>query len=295
LGGDGLVDLITLALAKKYTNNYVAGSYERQMLGKPPLHPSRYGINCKTMYFKMDAGRFNFSWNNPAGRLWTFPAGTVDYNTAEPISTSTAEQPDVTIPEGGGVVTLTSDGWEGEYQLKCGATTTEYIGDLADIPLLTRFLRFSSCSNITGNIADVPPVRILYLEACPLLTGDIADLPSTITANLYLNNTPLITGNLENLPNITGSLYLTNTKVTGAYTNVSGKNVPSAFAVGGTQISAEDMDATLIAFAQCTKTGGSFIATRMTRTSASDEAVAHLTTPVAEGGLGWTVSGLTKV
>lgn len=289
------MDLVTYALAKKYTNTNIIRSYERQMLGKPPLHPSRYGINCKTMYFKMDAGRFNFSWNNPNGRLWTFPAGTVDYNTGESISTSTAEQPDVIIPEGGGVVSLSSDSWEGNYQLKCGATATEYIGDLADIPLLTRYLQLSYCSNITGNIADVPPVKTLYINGCPLLTGDIADLPSTITTNLQLNNDPLITGNLENLPIITGSLYLTNTKVTGAYTNVSGENVPDTFAVPGTQMSAEDMDATLIAFAQCTKTGGTFIATGMTRTAASDEAVAHLTTPVAEGGLGWTVSGLTKV
>lgn len=287
------MDLITLALAKKYTNNYVAGSYERQMLGKPPLHPSRYGINCKTMYFKMDAGRFNFSWNNPNGRLWIFPAGTVDYNTGEAISTSTAEQPDVIIPAGGGIVSLTSDSWEGT--LNRGGTTTEYIGDLADFPVITSLLNIKNCSSITGNIADVPPVNQLNAGGCPLLTGDIADLPSTITTNLYLNGDPLITGNLENLPIITGSLYLTNTKVTGAYTNVSGKNVPSAFAVPGTQISAEDMDATLIAFAQCTKTGGSFIATGMTRTSASDEAVAYLTTPVAEGGLGWTVSGLTKL
>jgi hypothetical protein len=289
------LDLVTYALAKKYTANYVAGSYERQMMGRPPLHPSRYGINCKTMYFKMDAGRFNFSWNNPAGRLWTFPAGTVDYNTGESISTSTAEQPDVTIPEGGGVVSLSSDGWGEGYSLNRGATGTEYIGDLADFPVITGQLHTKDCSSMTGNIADAPPVNQLNVGNCPLLTGDIADLPSTITTNLYLNGDTLITGNLENLPIITGSLYLTNTKVTGAYTNVSGKNVPIVFAVPGTQISAEDMDATLIAFAQCTKTGGSFIASGMTRTSASDEAVAHLTTPVAEGGLGWTVSGLTTV
>jgi hypothetical protein len=289
------LDLVTYTLAKKHTNNYVAGSYERQMLGKPPLHPSRYGINCKTMYFKMDAGRFNFSWTNPNGMLWTFPAGTVDYNTGEAISTSTAEQPDVIIPEGGGVVSLSSDSWEGNYQLRCGETKTEYIGDLADFPLMSTFLYTPNCSSMTGNIADVPPVKQLNVGGCPLLTGDIADLPSTITSHLYLNGDTLITGNLENLPSITGTLYLTNTKVTGAYTNVTGENVPSYFSVLGTQMSAEDMDATLIAFAQCTKTGGSFVANRMTRTSASDEAVAHLTTPVAEGGLGWTVSGLTKV
>jgi len=287
------LDLITLALAKKHTNNYVAGSYERQMLGKPPLHPSRYGINCKTMYFKMDAGRFNFSWNNPDGRLWTFPAGTVDYNTGESVSTSTAEQPDVTIPAGGGIVTLTSDSWEGDYHLKRGATTTEYIGDLADIPLLTRYLQLTLCANITGNIADVPPVKTLYINGCTL-PGDIADLPASITSVLNMNSCKNITGNLQNLHNINYNVNLGYTKVTGAYTNVSGENAPNIW-LDNTQLSSADMDTTLIAFAQCSRTGRRFSASGMTRTSASDEAVAHLTTPTAEGGLGWTVSGLTTV
>lgn len=286
------MDLITLALAKKHTNNYVAGSYERQMLGKPPLHPSRYGINCKTMYFKMDAGRFNFSWNNPNGRLWIFPAGTVDYNTGESISTSTAEQPDVIIPDGGGIVSLTSDGWEG-YNLKRVEISSGFIGDLADIPLLTGLLSLANCNSMTGSLADVPPTASFNANKCHLITGDIADLPPTINT-LYLQNCNLITGNLQNLHNIKGDLQLSNTNITGAYTNVSGDNVPNIW-LGNTQISAEDMDTTLIAFAQCTRTGGIFSASGMTRTSASDEAVAHLTTPTAEGGLGWTVSGLTKV
>lgn len=242
----------------------------------------------------MDAGRFNFSWDNPAGRLWTFPAGTVDYNTAEPISTSTAEQPDVIIPEGGGVVSLTSDGWEGNYQLNRGATKSEYVGDLADIPLLTNYLQIENCSLMTGNLADAPPVKMLNAIRCVLLTGDIIDLPSSIAYVLYLQGCPLITGNLSNLHNIRDVLQLSNTNISGAYTNVSGNNAPNVW-LNNTQISAEDMDATLIAFAQCTRTGGTFSANNMTRTATSDDAVAHLTTPVAEGGLGWTVSGLTKV
>ena len=240
----------------------------------------------------MDAGRFNFRWTNPNGRLWTFPAGTVDYNTGESITTSTAEQPDVIIPAGGGVVTLTSDSWEGI--LDRGRTTTEYIGDLADLPLLTDRLELTSCSKMTGNLADAPPVKIFIAANCASLTGDIADLPSSINYSLYLGNCQLITGNLQNLHNITNALNLSSTKVSGAYTNVSGNNVPSVW-LGNTQLSSADMDATLIAFAQCTRTGRTFSANNMTRTSASDEAVAHLTTPVAEGGLGWTVSGLTKV
>ena len=240
----------------------------------------------------MDAGRFNFKWTNPNGRLWTFPAGTVDYNTGESISTSTAEQPDVTIPAGGGIVSLTSDGWEGT--LDRGETKTEYIGDLADLPLLG-VLTLASCSKMTGNLADVPPsVSTFNAAYCISLTGDLADLPSSITSRLILNLNNAITGNLQNLHNIRGDVYITKTSISGAYTNVLGDSVPN-IDLSNTLISSADMDTTLIAFAQCTRTGGTFQATGMTRTSASDEAVAHLTTPTAEGGLGWTVSGLTKV
>jgi len=287
------MDVATLRRVQPLINKTVI-DYERQIKGlDKPLHPSRYGMKAKTMYFKMDAGRFNFSWNNPNGRLWTFPAGTVDYNTGEPITTSTAEQPDVIIPDGGGIVSLTSDSWEGNYRLYHGATTTQYIGDLADFPLLTDTLQLANCTIMTGDLADAPPVKTLNANNCVLLTGDIADLPSTINA-LYLGGCQLITGNLQNLHNITNTLNLSSTKVTGAYTNVSGTKVPSVW-LEYTQLSSADMDTTLIAFAQCTRTGSTFSATGMTRTSASDEAVAHLTTPVAEGGLGWTVSGLTTV
>jgi hypothetical protein len=244
------------------------------------------------MYFKMDAGRFNFKWTNPNGRLWTFPAGTVDYNTGEAISTSTAEQPDVIIPEGGGVVTLTSDGWEG-YNLTRVEISSGFIGDLADIPLLTGRLNLANCNSMTGSLADAPPVAEFNFNACPLLTGDLADLPLTIS-DLYLRGGNLITGNLQNLHNIANALNLSSTKVSGAYTNVSGNKVPNIW-LDNTQVSATDMDSTLIAFAQCTKTGRTFSAVGMTRTAASDQAVAHLTTPTAEGGLGWTVSGLTTV
>lgn len=242
----------------------------------------------------MDAGRFNFRWTNPNGRLWTFPAGTVDYNTGEAISTSTAEQPDVIIPDGGGVVSLTSDSWGGNYILDRGSTESEYVGDLADLPRLRGTIKFAYCYSMTGSLADAPPVNQFNGHNCVLLTGDLADLPTTITTFLSLQNCALITGNLQNLYNIKHSIILNGTKVKGAYTNVSGENVPNIY-LDNTQLSSADMDTTLIAFAQCTKTGGSFIASRMTRTAASDEAVAHLTTPVAEGGLGWTVSGLTKV
>jgi len=81
--------------------------------------------------------------------------------------------------------------------------------------------------------------------------------------------------------------------VTGAYTAVNGDNVPKTTILTGTGLSATDMDATLIAYAACTKTGGTFTATGKNRTTASDAAVLHLTTPTGSGGLGWNVTGLT--
>jgi hypothetical protein len=83
--------------------------------------------------------------------------------------------------------------------------------------------------------------------------------------------------------------------VTGAYTAVNGDNVPKTTILTGTGVSSTDMDATLIAYAACTKTGGTFTATGKTRTTASDAAVLHLTTPTGSGGLGWNVTGLTVV
>ena len=189
---------------------------------------------------------------------------------------------------------MTSDGWEGNYRLFRGSTKTEYVGDLADLPLLTNYLQLTLSANIKGNIADAPPVKILIVNGCTLLTGDLADLPASITGQLNVSGCENITGNLQNLHNINYLLGLSHTKVKGAYTNVSGYNAPDMY-LSDTQLSSADMDTTLIAFAQCTKTGGTFSASGMTRTSASDEAVAHLTTPVSEGGLGWTVSGLTKL
>jgi len=71
--------------------------------------------------------------------------------------------------------------------------------------------------------------------------------------------------------------------------------VPIFTTLTGTGLSATDMDNTLIAYAACTKTGGTFTATGKNRTAASDAAVLHLTTPVESGGLEWTVDGLTVV
>jgi len=118
---------------------------------------------------------------------------------------------------------------------------------------------------------------------------NLADLPA-LSYYLDLSNCPLVTGNLADLPALSYCLRLSNCSlVTGAYTQISGETVPATTDLSYTNVSSTDMDSTLIAYASCTKSNGSFSANGMTRTSASDDAVATL---VARG---WTISGLTTV
>jgi hypothetical protein len=95
---------------------------------------------------KVAAGRFNMSWNNPSGRMWVFPAGTVLYSDGTtPIRTSSAEKPDVIIPAGGGYVWLVSAMWNGLYSLNDNDTNTRLIGALSDLPPLTYYLSLYNC------------------------------------------------------------------------------------------------------------------------------------------------------
>ena len=85
---------------------------------------------------------------------------------------------------------------------------------------------------------------------------------------------------------ITSTLNLYNcTNITGVY---SGTKYPKTVSVSKTSITSADIDANLINFAASGVKSGTFTATGMKRTAASDDAVATL---VANG---WTVSGLTK-
>jgi hypothetical protein len=122
-----------------------------------------------------------------------------------------------------------------------------------------------------------------------VLTGSLADLPP-LTYTLDLSNCSLVTGSLADLPPLTNYLSLYNCSlVTGSYSAVNGTNVPTTTILSNTGLSAADMDATLMAYAACTKDNGTFTATGKTRTVASDAAVATLT------GRGWAISGITKV
>ena len=116
---------------------------------------------------------------------------------------------------------------------------------------------------------------------------DLSNLGGKITSSLRLYNCSNITGDLSNLGGkITSTLNLYNcTNITGVY---SGTKYPKTVSVSKTSITSADMDANLINFAASGVKSGTFTATGMKRTAASDDAVATL---VANG---WTVSGLTK-
>ena len=240
---------------------------------------------------RVNAGRFNFSWDNPSGRKWTFPAGTVLYSDGvTPITESTAEKPDVIIASNNSVVYLECDDWSGNYKLNDADTNNNFIGNIIDLPLITYTLNLDNCSLVTGDLKDLPALTYIFtLYNCSLITGDLSDLPA-VTYLLSLSNCSLITGNLSDLPALTYYLNLYNCKlITGAYTQVNGNKVPTKTYLNYTGLSATDMDNTLIAYANCTKDNGIFSATNMTRTSASDTAVSTLT------GRGWSITGITKV
>ena len=137
-------------------------------------------------------------------------------------------------------------------------------------------------SDLGGNITYT-----LTLSGCSGITGDLSDLGGKITGGIALNGCPSITGDLSDLGgNINRSIILADcAAITGVYT---GTVYPKTFTVSKTSITATDMDANLINFAASGVKSGKFTAANMTRTAASDDAVATLVTN------GWTVSGLKK-
>ena len=163
-------------------------------------------------------------------------------------------------------------------------------GDLSDLGgKIASSLNLSSCPNITGDLSDLGGkiTNWLSLDNCPNITGDLSDLGGKITNWLSLKGCRNITGDLSDLGSKIASMlnlgYCSN--ITGVY---SGTKYPKTFAVSKTAITSANMDANLINFAASGVKSGTFTATGMKRTAASDNAVATLVTN------GWTVSGLTK-
>jgi len=120
---------------------------------------------------------------------------------------------------------------------------------------------------VTSQLKDFNKLTYsLSLADCSLVTGSLADLQGKLTYFLGLANC---------------------TNITGVYTPV-GTGTPTTTTLSNTGLSSADMDNTLIAYAAATKDNGTFTAAGMTRTAASDAAVATLT------GRGWIISGITK-
>ena len=164
-------------------------------------------------------------------------------------------------------------------------------GDLADLGgKITNTLNLYNCRNITGDLADLGGkiTYFLSLYNCPNITGDLADLGGKITNTLSLSNCRNITGDLADLGGkITNTLNLYNcTNISGVY---SGNVYPTSINLSYTGVSAEEMDQNLINLNENTSKKGTFTASGMERTAASDDAVAGLTAK------GWTITGLTKV
>ena len=163
--------------------------------------------------------------------------------------------------------------------------------DLSDLGgKITYFLRLSNCQNITGDLADLGGKITYYLslDNCQNITGDLADLGGKITNTLDLYNCKNITGDLADLGGkITYFLRLSNCRnISGVYSGIA---YPTSINLSYTGVSAEEMDQNLINLNENMNKKGTFTANGMSRTAASDDAVAGLTAK------GWTITGLTKV
>ena len=208
--------------------------------------------------FRCGSGTFDMSISDATNAKWLYN-GTM-YEVPRLQLTTVADE----------VVWLLTDGFGGSVTVSNGYVAQPIKLDLADLQgKITYYLILYNCSNITGSLADLQGkiTDTLILYNCSNITGSLADLQGKITYYLNLNNC---------------------SNITGVYAPV-GDGVPTVTFLSNTGLSASDMDATLIAYANASKDNGTFMATGMTRTAASDTAVATLT------GRGWTISGITKV
>ena len=198
---------------------------------------------------------------------------------------------------GKGTFTATATGtnvmWQyGGQQVQGGSCTFDVKSDNGLICMDFDSITSLSIKNDAENKMDLSDLggkitNTLNLSGCTNITGDLSDLGGKITDTLSLSTCANITGSLSDLGGkISSTLSLSScTNIVGVY---FGTKYPKTFVVSKTAITPADMDANLINFAASGVKSGKFTATNMTRTAASDDAVATL---VANG---WTVSGLKK-
>ncbi len=215
---------------------------------------------CK---LKVAAGRVNFSWNNATGRLWRFPAGTVIYGTSTPITMSTAEKPDVTIPAGGGEIVLYGSFIGGYYALQANNTGKRFVGSLADLPAVSYTINLQNCSETKGDLSDLPAVSNLInlsgnnditgkladvasvtfevnLGFCYNITGDVSDLNPSLASSLNLSGCNLITGKLADVPRVNNYFNINGCNlITGDLADAP--SVTNTFNVGGCPLITGDL------------------------------------------------------
>ena len=221
-------------------------------------------------------------------------------NAIAPMNASIAQLSRKTIQfrHGKGTLTATANGtnimWQyGGQQMQGNSCTFDVKSDngliCMDFDSSITSLTISNDAALKLCLSDLSGLitNRLTLSGCSGVTGDLSDLGGNIVGVIALSNCSNITGDLSDLDgNITGSIILSGcTAITGIY---YGTKYPKNFMVSKTSITAADMDTNLINFSASGVKSGKFTAANMTRTAASDDAVATLVTN------GWTVSGLKK-
>ena len=216
-----------------------------------PLNASIAQLNRKTIQFRHGKGTFTATANG-TNITWQYGGQKAQGNNCT-----------FDIKSDNGLITLECDTVE-SLTIKNDTTNKMNLSDLGG--KIANVLSLDNCPNITGDLSDLGGkiTNWLSLKGCPNITGDLSDLGGKIASMLNLS-------------------YCSN--ITGVY---SGTKYPKTFYMSKTAIASSDMDANLINFATSGVKSGTFTATGMKRTAASDDAVATL---VANG---WTVSGLTK-
>ena len=186
--------------------------------------------------------------------VWQYGSQEIHGNTCE-----------FTVTEDNAQILVSFDGLLTKFENKSDAQTLLDLSDLGG--LATNYLNLYNCSNVTGDLSALGGriTHYLGLYNCSKITGSLSDLGGKVTYWLNL-------GGCRN--------------VTGVY---SGDSYPTSVNLSNTGLTAADMDQTLINFNAGTTKSGTFTAKSMTRTAASDDAVAGLISR------GWTVTGLTKL
>ena len=222
-------------------------------------------VSIEVWFIEHGAGLLDLAVTGATGLLWVFPDGT----------TSTAARPRKTVPDG--ITRCYASNWTaGGMQIGSNwVAQTAYHGNVKDLPRVTGALSLGNCTQVTGALADLPRVTdYLDLGNCTQVTGALADLPR-VTSTLSLCNCAQVTGTLADLPRVTDYLDLGNcAQVTG--TLLPAPSLRTIY-LYGTGMTPSDTDQTLINLAAATTvTSGGTLYIKHNRTSASDAAVAYL-------------------